>query len=483
MTQLGTIPGPSTTAPSLKSQAAPVSEHEIARGLKPGASPLDFIKKNLRPAPGAEAPTTAERILNEVQEKRANEQSNRDTEAERRGETSAPNAGDRTPAREDDIPAAKDSSGDGTGSEDFDRAFSGDGDGAGEPSKVEGDVRTDSEAVSVSEEELGVDDKPVAENFKKLRTKLRETLKTKKETETKLQTLESELGKFQNGEAVAPILQEKETRIAELERYEQIHNLKNSKAYRENFVQPLNEVTGKLSEIALDYGIPKDVINKALNMGNEAQLNQFLSQHFDTVGAVEVKSLINTARTINAQAQEAEKEPARMLAELNQQHAIIENERQTRRKETIVHQAKSSWTDTLISMRNEGKFPELTLRTGDEKHNKLVTPIIAKASTEYGKLVRKLTDAGVEQLPPEVASYLARMTLISHAAAIAINTRNSALDKLSEVTENVKRHTSHIRPSIGGASVSAPRPVAPAPQKLETKVDGLLDSVLSKRRA
>ena len=78
-------------------------------------------------------------------------------------------------------------------------------------------------------------------------------------------------------------------RISELERYEELVSLKTSPQYKEKFLRHLTDIKEKLAVIAKDYDIPEEIMSQAMSLQSRADLNRFLSSHFDEVGALEVK--------------------------------------------------------------------------------------------------------------------------------------------------------------------------------------------------
>lgn len=341
------------------------------------------------------------------------------------------------------------------------------------------------------EDDIGVPDQAAPENFKKLRGVVKEVKKTLKQTQDENAALKANLSKYESGEVVPGVVQEKEQEISRLSHFEKLHNFKASPEYQDKFMRPLTETQNKLKEIFSDYGVPAAdldaVVSKAVSTGNRAELNRFLSEHLgnDELGASEAKQLILRAREIQGAAVEAEKEPAKILARLQEDSQALQAQREVTRKTKIAEVGRSSWVEALSDIRAKKEIQELIPRSDDPSFNQnIVNPILSRASTEYGKIIVELAKAGVTEVPKELAKALATMTLLAHATPVAIVTRNRALEHTDEMTRNLTRHHTLLRPPLGGGVPNAP--AAPAVNLKTTVQDdalSLINSVLAKQRA
>lgn len=348
--------------------------------------------------------------------------------------------------------------------------------GAKDP-EPEGGVLPDAEA-----SENGPENN-VAENFKKLRTKLRETFGLIQEKETRISELEKKVKDYETGAVFPEIIQKNENEIQRLSHFEKLHSLKTSREYHETFVKPAEAITTKLREFAADYEVPGHILNQALNLTSNADLNRFLSAHFDGAGALEVKNLVTQLRDIETKRIQAESAPATELARI---HAETEQRRITRdaeRKSKISSTAKNAWMESGHRIKEEGIMQELILRDNDPVHNeKVALPILTAASKEYGRIVTMLAEAGLEELPGDLAHALAQMTKRAHAASAAAASRDYALKSREELEKTIQNDTRLSRPRVGGGhgiSVSANGSGAPKKgQTLEEASRALAHSVL-----
>ena len=294
---------------------------------------------------------------------------------------------------------------------------------------------------------------PIAENFKKLRKAYKEHKEKYKEIETKYTTAEARLKDYETGAALPEIVQNLENKVAAATKWEKLHNLKMSEEYQDEYARPLEEARTKLKTIAKDYELPEEVIEEALGYTNQAQLNGFLSEHFDSVGASEVKQLISQAKDISLRAKQAETEPEAIMQRLKEEHdarKVIENEQRVNK---ITATAKSSWNEAIEDLQREGKMTEIIHRPDDPEHNEFfVKPILQQAGQEYGKIVTMLTEAGLKELPPKVSKALASMTARALASSVAVASREAAVAELGEMQQVINRITNAKSPNIGSAS-------------------------------
>lgn len=439
-----------------------VSKEVLKSMNQSGETPLDWVRNNLKPNEPALVPT---KVLKEVEEKR---------EEVRKAETvvEPPAPADATAEGYEINPKPKDAPLDTPVEEPK----------AEEP-KVEAPPDPDAEIEKLLEDVPNV---PAAENFKKLRTKLRETARTAIEVKEANARLEATLQKYTTGEVLPEVLLEKENEIQRLSRYEKLHSLKTSKAYQEAFVKPLDSLQSRIGALAADYDIPKEEVSgfvaEALSITKQSDLNRFLADHFDDVGALEVKQLINQTRDLQTKAKEAENEPGKALDALMEEHRRIEEFRDAERKSKVSSMSRDTWADSLLKIREEGQVPELILKDNDPEHNDTyVRPILSAASQEYAKLVNLLAENGLQHLSHDLGYALARMVQLAHASAISIRSRNEALKHAEEIERNTRRTSNMVRPPIGSSGGgSGAMPQAKAPTSPAAAADAILKGVMRK---
>ncbi len=441
---------------------------DILKNLQHGESPLDFIKRNLAnptgngvmmpdPTPTPEAPRGPNPLLQQQAPTAPIEQKPAETSA-------APVVSkEETPIfdfEKKDEPAAV----------------------AKAEEAKDATATAEGSKLSSEEEPLSDDVSAGAQHFKKLRLKVKETESTLKAALAEKEELKQQVEKYTKGEVIPEVLQQKEARIAELEHYEQLHNLKGSAAYKEKVAKPLEIKQTRLNAIAEDYGVPATVMTDALNFEKESELNGFLSAHFDGVGALEVKKIITDMKDLQAQAVEMERTPAQTFAQMQAEQAKINDAQEQERVAKLGSSSRNGWINALTKIRKEGRALELIRKEGDNAHNeKYVDPILKQASGEYGKFITALAKAGLKELPEEVGNALAEAVLLAHASAVALPTRNEAMRQAEELQKNT-RYNNLIRPSVGGGVVTGGAPAAPraalTPQEVAANQ---MQSILAKR--
>lgn len=322
-------------------------------------------------------------------------------------------------------------------------------------------------------EEVEADDSteeanPVKDKYKSLKKTYFDTKQQVKEKEARVKALELEVEEIKQGRVVPDSYKEILARNQELERYERLHALKTSKHYAETFVKPIEEVRSKITEIAAEYSVPEYVIDDMLNTESRRELSQMLSENFEQLDAVEVKGLIDKAKELTRNARDAEMEPAKVLREMEESNRITRQEEDIKRKQGIISKASSAWQRSLTDIRKEGVLLELIPNPSDSEFNKnFVEPITNAAAQEYSKAVNMLADAGLQELPDELAYYLSKLTATAHASAVAAETRNRAVNDVNKLLETTKRKNAYYRPTLGSsaATTASTRP------KVETTSD------------
>lgn len=353
------------------------------------------------------------------------------------------------------------------------------------------------EAPKILTEEDFVPDEPGEEldkeiNFKNLRTKLKTTNKTLKEKEEALKTASKKLEEYESGLTMPEYMSQRLARIEDLERIEEIHNLKGSPAYREKVLLPIAEQETKLGELAAGYNIDPNTLKAALEAPNVAEQNRILSQAFkDDVGALEAKSIFNSIKKIQNDALELEKKPKAALARIQEETRRIEESRRQAANEGIVHASKDAWREALQTLKEDPRFPALVYREGDTEHNEIVREILTRAGQEYGKMVKGMADAGATVLPKDLGVAMARLNQMAHQAAILAIELDKSKQRTAELERQMGIRMTTDRPSLHsngtGTTSSAPSNGSHMPRSsggakhLEDRGMALLNQVTGRR--
>lgn len=326
--------------------------------------------------------------------------------------------------------------------------------------------------VEEPKDDVAPEEKPkltLQDNFKQLRKNHKETINQLKAIEEEKASLQKKLEDINTGNAVPEIVQKYEDRIQELTYFQKLHDFKASDEYQE-LHRPIEEATNRLVTLGKEYEIPENVITQALNISSKRELNEFLSENFDPVGALEAKNLIESISQGQQKIKEAEKTPAEALAQLREQQQYVRAQKDMERKSSIKARAESAWRDALMEIRKTNKVRELIPSADNSEHNKnVVNPLLTAAGAEYGKIIKTLAEKGLTELTPELATAIANSVLYGHASAVSINQREEAVNYATELHDTLKRDARFNRPGIGSSgkpsSVAAPQssePMTPA---------------------
>jgi len=422
---------------------------DVAASLKAqeasGKDPFSFLETVLNQP----VQNTPVEVLNEVTKKREEERA-----VEGAADTGSVNTEDREPEPQKDLgnPGLAES----PGSEE---------DTGGDAEPV-GDPQDEVVAEALSEQTS----KEI--NFKKVRKEFHETKKTLKEREEELKATKEKLQKYESGEDFPEIIKEKDRKIAELSKYEKAVALKTSDAYKEKYVKPIQAAKAKLKTIAEDYGLPPEKLGEVLNIKSARELNSFLSEHFDPVGAIEVKQLIGAIKETETQAQEAEKEPEEALKSIEQEYSELKQAERAKDVENIIKKSKGAWVKSVNQIRQEGKIKEfIPSDVDDDWNDKVVAPISEKAGQEYGKLMRVLAESGAKDIPEDAQFAIARMVQIAIASSFALQDRDRAEAEAAEIRANAARTHGYIRPRVGGGNSSGQSPSSRGPSNPNEAAD------------
>ncbi len=299
---------------------------------------------------------------------------------------------------------------------------------------------------------------PAGENFKKLRNAAKTARQKVRDLEVTLAEKEERLRRYDTGEVVPEVLQQKDQRIAKLEPFEKLFNLKNSEEYQSTFVTPVKDSKERMKKLFSDYGIGEEYLDQAvdaaINIDSPVQLNRFLADNdIDAIGAEEIKALATKSKQLLSKAKEAEQSPSQVLETLQAEAAAAKQQKDLERKAVMSANAKSAWSKSVMDIRKDGKLLALIPKVNDPEFNeRVVNPILMNASQEYGKVVSLLAEQGLNNLPPELASYLANMSLKAHAVAVEHLLHQEAAQNLAELQQNTKHVNRLLRPSIGGGT-------------------------------
>lgn len=432
-------------------------EQKVAQSLVEAANPLDFIKSNLKPsnpvpdnfiAKPPPKPTFTEEPIVEVPPVQAQVP----PEGEIKIETPpAPEA-----AKEEPVKAA--------------------------PNEVP--PLTESPKTAGEELLSGVKEKGPKESLKDLRKKTNELATELAAKEAAILEAQNKIKAFETGEAIPEALKKEREKVSHLEKYQQLYDFRSSREYQEKYVQPLQVLEEDANKLVNDYQVEPEVFTAALGIENKRELNNYLKDHFDDVGALEVKELITKIKDVQTRAAEAELVPKQELQRLQAERKEREERQSEQRINVISRSAQDGWVDAISEIHQEGLYPELTYKDNDEKHNAVVKPIIEEASKEFGKFITLLGHLGIKELPKDVAKGLAKRFQLSQGSPVMALSRANHYKNAQEIKDNAKRDAYYMRPPVGsgGNGMPASMNVPTGPTSPAEAADVLLQQTMAKRR-
>lgn len=325
----------------------------------------------------------------------------------------------------------------------------------------------------------------LAENIRNLRKSLNENKALLKQKEDEIKAKEAKLKSYETGEVLPDAVKQLEARVQELSKYEALVNLEASPEYQEKFQRPMEALVQKLETIGKDYEIPEGVLTEAVKITNQKELNRFLANHFDELGASDVRNTVREIQSLQHKAEEARQTPKEALSRLVAESSTARAERQKVQRQEVAAKARSAWVTSLQKIQQEGSVPEITIKENDSAHNNLVKPILESAAAEFGKLVTKLVDAGMEKLPDDLSDALANMVVLAHASAVMNEVRNHAVTMYNEIERAAKKDTEYRYPPIGGSfgtgtPAPKPAPMGTVEQESRKLMDGILGALQNK---
>jgi hypothetical protein len=440
---------------SVNNSGLAVTAAEIAANLKNGESPLDFINKNLRtaqnPLPASAEDAQINQIITDVK-----------TSQQLAPDVVQPTVSEPekvlTPSPDAVQPATP---------------------AVETPTTTEENILPTDDMPDLLAEMVGKDGK--LKSLAHLRKKAVTLEKAVKEKDEVITTLSQERDTFKQQIEEIPVLKE---RLKKTEYYEKLYDLEGTPEYKEKFLLPKAEKLEKLHALGKQYELPPEILNKATKLTNKRERNQFLVDHFDELGAIEAKELIEDIQTIEANEITARQEPARTLEELRNETEVREAAQITKRITKIGESAHSGWTEALTELTQDALYPELTIREDAPEHNQYSRQILDNASSEYGKFVNLITSLGVKELPKEAAKIIAKRFQLSEAALVMAKSREHHYTESKNLLAAVARRNNYNSfPVAGGIahSNSVPQIEATKPKNPGEAAKMLLNSITGRK--
>lgn len=288
-------------------------------------------------------------------------------------------------------------------------------------------------------------------NMKALRTALKTSRDRVSELEAQMEAKNKELEKLAQIDELKTQLQERDERLKKLQSYEDVVSLYGTEGFKEKFYDSVDELRNQAVSIASDYGVPAEVLDTAFRITNQRQLNDYLSQYFDTFAVQDIRGFIKDAQQIVADRQRAEAEPAKARELLLTTVAKKREAERVQSRENLKAAGTSAWADMVATYGNhESGVALLQEKQGNKTHNAVREGILQGASKEFGKMLAVLADNGLKELPHDAARALAARYQLGESAAYAMVQAENLKKEVAELKEELKKFTNYQRPLSNG---------------------------------
>lgn len=324
------------------------------------------------------------------------------------------------------------------------------------------DEEKDNDKESVEYTDTTLNENPLAgarstkeENFRNLRNALKASNNRVSELETEIAAKDEELKKLDSVSELESQLAEANAKLEKLQKYEDIIGLYGTEGFKEEYYDKVDNIKSDIMSLATDYGVGEDVINHAIGITNQRQLNEFLGQYFDVYSVQDIRKNIKEIQGILNAREEAENNPVKTREYLLTNFAKKKDAQEKQNRENIKLASMSAWTEMSETYSNPSSGVEiLQEKKGNKEHNDTRLGILNNSSQEFGKLVAVLTDNGLRSLPSNVARALASRFQLGETAAYAIVQAESLKKENDELRAELKKFTNYSRP-LGNAGSSS----------------------------
>ena len=333
----------------------------------------------------------------------------------------------------------------------------------GSVDKSSTEVEKDNNEESVDYTDTTLNENPLAgarstkeENFRNLRNALKASNNRVSELETEIAAKEEELKKLESVSELEAKLAEANAKLEKLQKYEDIIGLYGTEGFKEEYYDKVDNIKKDIMSLANDYGVGEDIINQAIGITNQRQLNEFLGQYFDVYSVQDIRKSVKEIQGILSAREEAENNPVKTREYLLTNFAKKKDAMDKQSRENIKLASMSAWTEMSETYSNPASGVDiLQEKKGNKEHNETRLGILNNSSQEFGKLVAVLTDNGLRSLPSNVARALASRFQLGETAAYAIVQAESLKKENDELRAELKKFTNYSRPLGSAGSSSA----------------------------
>lgn len=291
------------------------------------------------------------------------------------------------------------------------------------------------------------------ENFKNIRNALKASRTRVSELETELASKEESLSKLDSVAELEAKLAEANSKLEKLQKYEDVIGLYGTDGFKEKYYDSVENYKKKALSIAEDYGVESEVIDKAMDINNQKELNEFLGQYFDVYSVQDVRREIQKAQQVIIDREEAEKNPSEARDLLLTNATKLKEAANKQAIEDVKAASMSAWTEMSEAYSNKTSGIELLQeKKGNSEHNEIRQSILNTASSDFGKTVAVLANNGLKSLPIKVARAIAARYQLGEVAAHAIVQSEGLKKENKELRDELKKFTNYQRPLTNSGS-------------------------------
>lgn len=330
-------------------------------------------------------------------------------------------------------------------------------------SREEESIKTDSEE-NYSDKEItnnSIEENPLdpargtkEENFRNIRNALKASRNRVSELETEVASRDEKLKALDEVDSLKSQLEEANKKLEALQKYEDIIGLYGTEGFKEEYYDKVDNIKKGILDLAKDYNVEDSVIDTAIGIKNQRELNEYLGQYFDVYSVQDIRKSIKEIQEIVAAREEAENNPVKTREYLLTNFAKRKDAISKQSRENIKLASMSAWQEMSDIYSNQSSGVEiLQEKNGNKEHNDIRLGILNNSSKEFGKLIAVLNDNGLQSLPSNVARALASRFQLGETAAYSIVQAEQLKKENDELRAELKKFTNYQRP-LGAAGSS-----------------------------
>jgi hypothetical protein len=324
-----------------------------------------------------------------------------------------------------------------------------------EPKDPEIDLSADGDDIKVNplEGKATKPKKSKEDNIKGLRTALSSEREKREALELDLKTATDKLEQSGDVEQLRSELEAKDKRIAELQKYEGLLGLKQSKEFREKYIDGVDSLLKQAQDIAKDYGVGDDVLKQAIKTGNRKQLNELLLQHFDTVAIGEMYPIIKDMQGLLIEKRQVEDNPAQAHEQLIKAAQDKDKAEKVTSRKLVTASVQEAWVDvTNLYSAKEGGVEALQEIVGNDEHNQNRAQLLEESSAEFGQLMGTFVQNGLRKIPLAQSKAVAARFQLAAVAGQMIEENIELRERVAALEKKQSKTTSYRRPMSAGSN-------------------------------